>query len=91
MQDELIIEPGRSTAPRLTELPPHEAAVEIRRVWPIPDLHPARVASPLPARLAAGTSQCARVQLGRDPAGLVRVLDNLATGKIENLKDFSLL
>jgi hypothetical protein len=73
----VIIQRGRLPQPRCCDLRPAEAAAEIRHAWPIPDLHPARVASPLPARLAAGTSQCARVQLGRDPASLVRVLDNL--------------
>jgi hypothetical protein len=72
----VIVQPGRMTEARCSDLQPADAAAEIRRAWPIPDLHPARVASPLPARLA-GTSQCARVHLGRDPAGLVRVLDEL--------------
>jgi hypothetical protein len=72
----VIVQPGRTTEARCRDLQPADAAAEIRRAWPIPDLHPARITSPLPARLA-GTSQCARVHLGRDPASLVRVLDEL--------------
>ena len=72
----VIVHSGRLTEASCSDLRPSDATAEIRRAWPIPDLHPTRVASPLPLRLAA-TSQCARVQLGRNPAGLVRLLDDL--------------
>jgi hypothetical protein len=72
----VIVHSGRLTEASCSDLRPSDAAAEIRRAWPIPDLHPTRVASPLPLRLAA-TSQCARLQLGRNPAGLVRLLDDL--------------
>lgn len=72
----LVAEPGRRPRPAVRVVGPDDDAALLRSAWPIPDLHPQRRPSPLPAKLAQGC-RVAQVQLSRNPADLLPLLHAL--------------
>jgi len=72
----LIADAVRRPRASLKELPVTAAAGRLRSAWPIAELHPSRRHSPLPGRLAH-LCRCAELQLSRDPADLLSLLDSL--------------
>lgn len=76
----VVAEPGRRARASLRPLGMGSAAALLRRAWPIAELHPSRRHSPLPTKLAQ-SCRCAELQLSRDPAELLPLLDSLRSGE----------
>ena len=72
----LIADAVRRPRASVKELDPAAAAGLLRSAWPIVELHPSRRHSPLPGKLAQ-LCRCAELQLSRDPAELLPLLDTL--------------
>ena len=73
----LVAEPGRR--PRATSRDVPDAAESLhllRQAWPVVELHPHRRHSPLPLKMSHGC-RVAAVQLSRNPAEVVPLLDDL--------------
>jgi len=71
----LVAHPGRRAHTNLRELDPASSAALLRRAWPISELHPTRRHGPLPSKLPH-LCRCADLQLSRDPAELLALLDD---------------
>lgn len=72
----LIIEPGRRSDPRISELSVADANDAIRQCWPMADIHPKRRAGSLCSRLGQ-LCRCVQVQLSRQAGDLLILLDSL--------------
>jgi hypothetical protein len=72
----LVVEPGRRPGAHATELSGQRAGDQLRRAWPITELHPFRRQGQLAMKLAA-MSGCWQAQLSRRPEDLLVLLDSL--------------
>jgi hypothetical protein len=75
----LVAGAGRRAQAALTSLDPSDALHLLRQAWPIAELHPHRRHSPLPLKLSQ-QCRCAEVQLSRNSAELVELLEGLRCG-----------
>ena len=75
-----IVENGRRTVPKFTDLPVPQAQESLRHQWPIADVHGAPRNGMLANRLAQ-LCRCAAVQLSHDPAELAMMLESARTSE----------
>jgi hypothetical protein len=71
----IVIDPGRRASAHITTTPAAEAAAELRRHWPIAEVHPNRQSHGRLAALIAKVCHCGHVQLSRRPVELAMILD----------------
>lgn len=71
----LVVASGRRPSAALREVPKINAIPELRRNWPILELHPNKRHSQLPGKLV-GACASYELQLSRDPADLLSLLDS---------------
>jgi hypothetical protein len=76
----LMAEPGRRSAPKFVDLAIPEAQEQLKRLWPIVDIHPSAGAGKLANRLAQ-MCRCASVQLSHDAADLALMLESARTSE----------
>jgi hypothetical protein len=76
----MIVEPGRRSVPKFTDLAVPQAQEALRHHWPIADVQAASRCGILANRLAQ-LCRCAQVQLSHDPAELVLMLEAARTSE----------
>lgn len=75
----IVASPGRRSESAVRDIAtPADATALIRRAWPLPDLHPLRRQSQLPAKMAR-CCRCVDVHLSREPRDLSPILDAIRT------------
>jgi hypothetical protein len=72
----LVVEPGRRSGAHVSELSGPRAGEQLRRAWPITELHPHRRQGQLATKLAG--VRCWQAQLSRRAEDLVVLLDSLS-------------
>ena len=77
----LVVEAARRARAHLDMLDTDDAALLLRRAWPIPELHPHRARGQLPTQLAQ-LCPCFRLQLSREPRDILMLLDSLQTSAV---------
>jgi hypothetical protein len=72
----MIVESGRRPRAHLKVVNPDDAGTLLRRLWPIPELHPQRRHGQFPMRIAQ-LCQCFQLQFSREPRDILALINSL--------------
>ncbi len=72
----MIVESGRRPRAHLKVVNPEDAGTLLRRLWPMPELHPQRRYGQFPQRVAQ-LCQCFQLQFSREPRDILALINSL--------------
>jgi hypothetical protein len=79
----VCIEAARRPRAGIRKIPQQDAAALLRRIWPIPELHPSRRSPQLPSKLAQNCG-CFVLQLSREPADIIDLMQSIQGMPVRN-------